>query len=146
VPDYTPVALPGDIVTGTASATITGRQLLEVSGSGTVAPTATLQSQKIVGVAAQDAVSAGRVTYYGRGVIHESVADGTVTAGDLVGSTNTANREIKSIPASAIDAGATYVQATVNAAINAGLQTDRAILGVALITAADNTKVRWMQF
>lgn len=144
--DYTPVYLPGDIISSTASATVTGRQPLEVSGSGTVAPTATLQSQKIVGIAAEDAPSGGRVTFYSRGVVHESLADGTVTAGDLVGSTGTANREIKTIPPSAVDVGAAFNQAADNTAINAGLQANRAILGVALTTAADNTKVRWMMF
>lgn len=144
--DYVPVYLPGEVMSGSASASITGGQLLEVTGSDQVGPTATLQSQKIIGVAAKDVLSGERVPFYGRGVVHESLADGTVTAGDLVGSTNTAGRGVKTIVPSAIDAGATYVQAAVNTAINAGLQTDRAVLGVALRTAADGLKVRWMQF
>lgn len=144
--DYTPVFLPGDIIPLTASAAITGRQLLEVSGNGTVAPTTTLQSMKIIGVAAQDAASGGRVTVYGRGIVHENLADGTVTAGDLVGSTSTAGREVKTIPPSAVDLGAAYAQAGANTAVNGGLQVNRAILGVALTTAADGLKVRWMLF
>jgi hypothetical protein len=144
--DYTPVYLPGDVITGTASATVTGRQLLEVTGNGTVGPTATLQSMKIVGVAAQDAVAPGRVTYYGRGTVHDNLADGTVTAGDAVGSTATAGREVKTIPPPSVDVGAAFNQAADNTAINAGIQGSRAVLGVALTTAADGLKVRWMQF
>ncbi len=69
-----------------------------------------------------------------------------MTAGDLVGSTSTAGREVKTILPSNVDVGGAFVQATANTAINGGLQASRAILGVALITAADGQQVRWMQF
>jgi hypothetical protein len=146
VSDYTPVFLPGDIIPLTASAAVTGRQLMEVSGNGTVAPTSTLQSTKIIGVAANDAPVNGRVTVYGRGVVHQNLADGTITAGDLIGSTSTVGREVKTIPPAAIDVGAAFNQAADNTAINAGLNTGRAILGVAMTTVADGQQVRWMLF
>lgn len=144
--DYTPVFLPGDIIPMTASANIIGRQLLEVSGNSQVAPTSTLQSMKIIGVAAQDAASGSRVTVYGRGVVHQNLADGTITAGDLIGSTSTVGREVKTIPPSNVDVGAAFNQAADNTQINGGLNANRAILGVALTTAADGQLVRWMLF
>jgi hypothetical protein len=130
--DYIPVYLPGAAITSTASGTVVGGDLLAVSGNGTVAKTATLADPKFVGVAAFDAVSGAKVTLYGRGPVHESVADGAVTAGDLLTTTNTGNRQVKTLAA----AGASYVQAEANAT--------RAVIGVALTTAADNAKVRWM--
>lgn len=84
--DYAPIFSGNQLpFTSTASATITGGELVEVSGSGTVAP-ASADSTVVVGVAAHDAASAARVTVYPlAGVVHELVADeGGVTAGDLV--------------------------------------------------------------
>lgn len=130
--DYQPVYTQNP-VTLTTSAVVTGGDILAVSGSGTVAKTATLADPKVVGVAAHDAPSGGKLTVHGRGPVHESIADGAVTAGDLLTSTNTANRQVKTLAA----AGAAYVQAEANAT--------RAVLGVAITTAADNAKVRWMQ-
>lgn len=131
--DYMPVYTPGATISSTTSAAVTGGDILAVSGSNTVAKTATLADAKYVGVAAHDAASGARITLFGRGPVHESIADGAVTAGDLLTSTNTANRQVKTLAA----AGAAYVQAEANAT--------RAVIGVALTTAADNAKVRWMQ-
>lgn len=149
--DYTPVYVPGRVITLTASAAITGGQPLVVSGSGTVAPASTLASTAIVGVAADDTPLNGRVTVYARGTVHESVADGTVTAGDQVTSTNTANRQVKTLAlvTTSVDVGAAFSQSAINNAINAvatSLDSARGVLGVALTTGADNTKVRWMEF
>jgi hypothetical protein len=84
--DYTPV-FPGGVLpfTATVSAAVTGGQLLEVSGNGTVAP-AGAASAKVVGVAAHDVDSGGSVTVIPlAGVVHEFVAGTSgVTAGDIV--------------------------------------------------------------
>lgn len=132
--DYTPRFTPGHEITMTTSGAVTGGDILVVSGSGTVAKASTLADPAWVGVAGNDAASGARVTAHARGKVHRSIADGAVTAGDLLTTTNTANRQVKTLAA----AGAAYVQAEANAT--------RAILGVALTTAADNASVEWMQF
>lgn len=77
------VPLFDDELTYAASATITGGQLLEVTGSGTVGP-AGAASTKVVGVAGFDCSSGDQVTIYTGGV-HKLVAGtGGVTAGDIV--------------------------------------------------------------
>ena len=74
--DYTPVNNV-DVITGTASATITGGQLLTASGNGTVAPSTT--GDHSVGVALHDAPSGGRVSYaLISSVIHEVTIQGVV--------------------------------------------------------------------
>jgi len=80
--EYLPVFKPGQAVTLKASATITGGQLVEVTGSGTVGP-AGAASTKVVGVAAFDAATNDNVTIFAGGVQH-GAASGTVTAGDVV--------------------------------------------------------------
>lgn len=141
--DYVPLYVPGKVFTSTASATVTGGDLLVVSGTATVAK-ASAAGQAVIGVAAHDAAANTRVSVYGRGMIHETVATGTVTAGDQVGSSGTAG-QVGTVAASAIDLGATYVQATANTAANAGLNTARSTLGIALTTATNPNKVRWME-
>lgn len=71
--DYAPKYLYADQITGTASATITGGQLLVVSGDGTVGP-AGADAANVIGVAAQDAASGARVSYCPRGKVHVSTA------------------------------------------------------------------------
>lgn len=144
--DYTPVYVPDRVYTATASGIVAGGDILVVSGSGTVAKAAATAAPNVVGVAANDTPANSRVTVFSRGIIHESVADGTVTAGDQVGSTSTANRQVKTVPVSAVDVGGAFVQATVNTAVNAGLNAERGVVGIALTTAADGAKVRWMEF
>ena len=131
--DYTAVNLPGTVITLQASGTITGGDLLVVSGSGTVAKAAALAGLNYVGIAGHDAVSGQKVAVIAAKAVHESIADGAVTAGDLLTTTNTANRQVKTLAA----AGAAYVQAEANAT--------RGVVGIALFTAADNATVRWMQ-
>jgi predicted RecA/RadA family phage recombinase len=80
--EYLPLYLPGKAITRVASATITGGQLLIVSGSGTVAP-ASAASASWIGVAANDAANGDNVTVYCEGV-QRIAATGTVTAGQLV--------------------------------------------------------------
>lgn len=80
--EYLPIFKPGQAVTLKASAAVTGGQLLEVTGSGTVGPAAAA-STKVVGVAAFDAATNDNVTVYSGGVQHVTSTAG-VTAGDSV--------------------------------------------------------------
>jgi len=80
--DYLPIFKPGQGFTLKASAAITGGQIVEMTGSGTVGPAAAA-STKVVGVAGFDAAINDAVTIYAGGVQH-CIASGGVTAGDVV--------------------------------------------------------------
>jgi Uncharacterized conserved protein (DUF2190) len=131
--DYTPVYVEGECLTSTASAAVKGGDVLEVSGSGTVAPItpSATPSLKVVGIAQADCPSGGRVSIWARGPVHESVADGSVTAGDQLVTATNANRQVRSL-------------AAVTTPTAADVVGTRAILGIALTSVADNAKVRWM--
>ncbi|WP_328344809.1 capsid cement protein [Micromonospora sp. NBC_00421] len=116
--DYTPDYVPGHEITLQASATITGGQVVAVSGSGTVAP-AGAASPAVVGVAAFDAATNGSVTVFARGITHISTASGAITA------------------AARVDAGAAGTVASATAGVTN--------IGVALTTAADGASVTWME-
>lgn len=139
--DYTPVFTPSKVIPLTASGAVAGGDILAVSGDGTVAKCTSLAATSYIGVAGNDAAANARVTVYCRGYVHESVADGTVTAGDQVTTTSTAGRQVKSLPAANIS-GVPPLAGDINTAVN----NARAVIGVALKTAADNAKVRWMEF
>jgi len=145
VPDYSAVNIPGNRISLVASGAVVGGDPLEVAGNGTVQKCATVGSPKYVGIAAHDAASGGRVTVTACAPIFDGPADGTVTAGDQVTPSTVAARQVKTLPVSAIDTGSTFIQATVNAAINAGLNAARGFCGVALTTATDGNTVRWIQ-
>jgi hypothetical protein len=121
--DYMPVLQTVSAISGvTASATIVGGQLLEVTGVNTVGPAA-LNSVKVVGVAAHDAAVGAGVTYHPIvGNQHESVSPGGSVAGDI------------------ITAAAAGNVASTAAATAAAAGTD---LGVAVSTATAGNKVRW---
>lgn len=114
--EYLPVYKPGQAVTLKASATITGGQVVAVSGSGTVGP-AGADSVAWVGVASNDAVTNDNVTIYTGGV-QSVTASGTVTAGQTV---------------ETAAAGAVATSAT---------PTAETVVGVALTTATTGNKVR----
>lgn len=123
--EYLPVYKPGQALTLKASAAVTGGQVVAVSGDGTVGP-AGAKSAAVVGVAAFDAAQNDNVTIYSGGV--QSVkASGAVTAGDLVVSGA---------------AGTVAKLAAVTTPTAADVTDTRAILGVALSTAADAALVR----
>jgi hypothetical protein len=122
--DYTPVNNV-DSITMTASATITGGQVLVVSGVGTVAPSAGTTA-KAVGVALHDAPSGGRVTFAVLpGAVHEVVVQGatTVTQGNAVQP----------------DAAGTVSSGTLATIAAAGT-----LLGIAVNTATGPAKVRFI--
>ena len=123
--EYLPVNTPGQALVSTASATITGGQLVAVSGVSTVAA-AGANATNWLGVAAFDAVSTDLVTIYADGV-QELVTTGTVTAGDLV---------------VAATAGTVSTLAAVTTPTAADVTNTRAIVGVALTTATTGLKVR----
>lgn len=122
--DYLPLFQPGQAFTRAASATITGGQLLAVSGSGTVAP-AGANATNWVGVAAFDAASGDNVTVHAGGVQRIEAAGG-ITAGDLV---------------VAGAAGTVATLAAVTTPTAADVTNTRAIVGVALTTATDGNLV-----
>lgn len=122
--DYNPVYTGGcKPFTMTASATITGGQVLFASGVGTVAPTAGANGA-YVGVAAADAASGTRVAIWPvTGCIHETVSPAGVTAGNALTSSS----------AGGVDTG---TLATVAAA--------GTLIGTALSTATTGLKCRWI--
>ena len=130
--DYTPKFLPGQAITLQASGTLSGGDLLVVSGSGTVAKAGADAAQNYVGVAGHDAVSGQKLTVFANKPVHQSIADGAVTAGDLLTTTATANRQVKKA-------------AAVTTPTAGDVNVSRAIVGLALTTAADNATVVWMQ-
>lgn len=73
---------PGDSVTFTAGADVTGGQLLYVSGNRTLSPT-TASTPAWYGTAGYDAKSGEKVTAL-RGGVQRIVASGTIAAGDRV--------------------------------------------------------------
>lgn len=122
--DYAPVYYGGtEPFTMTASATITGGQVLFASGVGTVAPTAGANGA-YVGVAAHDAVSTQRVTVWPiPGVVHETTTPAGVTAGAALTSST----------AGGVDSG---TLATIAAA--------GTLMGTAVSTATAGNKARWI--
>ena len=123
--EYLPVKTPGEALPLTASATITGGQLVAVSGVSTVAP-AGANASGWIGVAAFDAATGDLVTVLNGGV-QELVTTGTVTAGDLV---------------VAGAAGTVSTLAVVTTPTAADVTNTRAVVGVALTTATTGLKVQ----
>lgn len=116
--DHSPLYMPGTVISVTASAPVTGGQVLEVSGNDTVGP-AGAASVKVVGVAAFDAAANSRVAMHGRGQVHRTPASGAITAGARVAPA--ANGRVASIA------------------------DGTAAIGVAMTTAADGAPVVWME-
>lgn len=114
--EYLPVFKPGQAVTLKASATVTGGQVVAVTGSGTVGP-AGAASVAWVGVAANDAATNDNVTIFSGGV-QSLTASGAITAG------------------AAVATGAAGTVAT------SATPTSAEIVGIALTTAANGAKVR----
>ena len=84
--DYLPKFKPGEAVTFTASADITGGRLVAVTGPRAVGPAAA-DSAAVVGVAAFDVKAGESVTVYTRaGGVQRLTASGAITAGAKVSS------------------------------------------------------------
>jgi len=119
--DFLPRFKPGQSWSATTSANVTGGKLLEVSGDGTVAH-AGANSVAVVGVAAFDANSGDTVTVFSP-KIAVLVASGAITAGSQV---------------VAGSAGVVTALAAVTTPTAGDVTGSRAIVGVALTTAASN--------
>lgn len=122
--DYVPLHDAGPAITRQASATITGGQLVAVSGSGTVGP-AGANALNWIGVAAFDVVNGDNVDVHTGGV-QRLVASGGVTAGDIV---------------VAAAAGQVSTLAAVSTPTAADVTNTRAIVGIALTTATNGNLV-----
>lgn len=124
--DYSPVYAAGALpYTKTASATITGGQVVETTTTGAVGPAAA-GSLKSIGIAAHDAASGARVSVWPLANIeHEIVvvAAGTVTVGD------------------GVIAG---TAGTVNTAAVATAAAAGTLIGIATTTATAPNKVRFV--
>lgn len=122
--DYTPIHSGGAIpFTSQASATITGGQLVSISGNNTVAPSGAA-AIIVCGVAAHDAASGAKVTVWPlKNVTHEITSTGTIAAGD------------------GIVSGAAGVAATAAIATAAAAGT---LLGKALNAATGGAVVRFL--
>jgi predicted RecA/RadA family phage recombinase len=81
--EYLPLHAPGKAITRVASAAISAGNLVTVSGSGTVAPSAA-GDVAWLGVAAFDAASGANVTVLSGGIQRPIAGTGGITAGQLV--------------------------------------------------------------
>lgn len=82
--DYLPRFKPGEAITLTTSADVTGGRLVVASGVKTVAMAAD-DAANVIGVAAYDALSGEKVTVYTRaGGVQRLVASAAITAGAKV--------------------------------------------------------------
>jgi hypothetical protein len=144
VGDYTPVYVEGEIITLTTGAAVKGGDLLVVTGVNQVSPfiPAANPVPNFVGIASSDAPVSGRVSFYCRGPVHESIADGTVTAGDQICTAATALTQVRT--ATPASTPATEPAAYTPASTVADLLMARSVIGVALTTATAGNKVRWM--
>ena len=130
--DYAPVLLPGLTGTFIAAAAVAAGDPVEVAGSGTIQKVTAAGSSCYIGIAAMDAATGARITVIMDRVVHEGPADGPVNARDQLVASAAAGRQVKALPAAA-------------AATAADINQARAVMGVALNTAADGAPVRWMQ-
>jgi len=122
--DYTPPYTGGTVpFTAKAGATITGGQLVFVSATGAVSPTAGANGA-VCGVAAHDAASGAQVSIWPMfGPMHETVTPSGVTAGNALTSSTSGG----------VDAG---TLATIAAA--------GTLIGTAYTTATGTNKCRWI--
>jgi hypothetical protein len=142
--DYTPVAVPGSTYTFQASGAINGGDLVGMTGALTVARLASNASLAFVGVAGTDAAIGSKVTVFVGKMINDSVADGTIAAGDQLTSTATANRQVRTLAPTNVDVTGTPTESTIEG-YNAAINQARGVIGTAVSPATDNTTVRWVQ-
>jgi hypothetical protein len=153
VPDYTAAYLVGSQVPVTAASSVTGGDPVEVAGNNQAQKVTANNSPRYLGIAGHDAVVGQRLSVIAAKPVHDGVADGAITAGDLLGASAAAGRTVRTVTAAAVaaqDVGATPTQASINTAVNAvgtALNASSAgrRIGVAMTTAADGQGVRWMQ-
>lgn len=120
--EFLPKFKPGQTWTAKTSADVTAGQLLIASGDGTVGPS-TANSVAAVGVAGFDADSGDVVTVYSGGIA-VLTSSGSVSAGDLL------------VPAASGKVSA--LAAAASTPTQGDVANGRAVVGVALTTAASN--------
>jgi hypothetical protein len=122
--DYTPKFTLGSVpFTSQASATITGGDVVMVSGNGTVA-SAAAGSLLIIGVAGHDAVNGAKVTVFPLKCVHRTLAGaGGVTAGNPLKVGASSSKLILWVTGT--DSGAAFA-------------------GIALTTAAADAELLWI--
>lgn len=108
--EYLPVRKPGNAPTFKASASITGGQMVAITGPGTVGP-AGANSAAWIGVASQDAAVNDNVTVYNGGS-QLVTASGSVTAGDAVACAASGQVATSATPTSAQFVGIAETTAT----------------------------------
>jgi hypothetical protein len=144
--DYTPVHLPGLTITLTAAGPVAGGDPVEVAGAGTVRKCAPPgPPAAYVGVAAHNADPGAPVTVIAAAPVHEGLADGPVNAGDQLAASTAAGRQVTTAGPAALALPDVWDGAAASAALTAAVGAARAVIGVALTTAADNATVRWIQ-
>ena len=119
--DYLPIHDGGQTpFTFTTSAAVTGGRVVAVSGSGTVAHAAA-DSAVVVGVAAFDAASGGKVTVWPlEGCVHELEASGAITA--AAGVVTDANGQVKTATIATAAAAGTLIGTAVTTAAGSPLK------------------------
>ena len=144
--DFVPVFMPGTAQTLGAGGTIAGGDLVTLSAASTVVKAGVTASTSYIGVAGHDATTGAKVTVHILKAVFDSIADGAVAVGDQLTTTSTANRQVKSLAASAANiTGAPPLASDINTALNLAVNSARAIIGMAITAAADNQVVRWIQ-
>jgi IPT/TIG domain len=89
--DYTPVLVPGDLMTVRTAGRFHAGDPLEVAGPGEVRRAAA-GSLAYVGIAAEDCATGVQTVVMVGGTVQESVADGEIFAGDLLSASATPGR------------------------------------------------------
>lgn len=120
--DYTPVQVVGGPDTVALSGTVTGGNVVMVSGSGTVAVATQAGAGATYGVAARDGVSGDKIPVF-HGGLHDLVCQGAIVAGTPV-TVGTVNGSVATI----------------------GAATFEKMIGIALTTGVDTALVRVLLF
>lgn len=110
MPDYLPKFAPGETVTRTASATIVGGQMVVITGTNTVGPSAGANAAWF-GVAAHNAAVGEPVTVF-KGGIQRPLATGAVAAGDILVTAANGRLTTNAAPAAGQQVGIAIAPAT----------------------------------
>ena len=96
--DYTPVLVPGELLTVRTAGRITAGDPLEVAGPGPAVQRAGAGSLAYLGIAAESCATDAETTVMIGGTIQEAIADGDITAGDLVAASAEPGRVVVAVP------------------------------------------------
>ena len=96
--DYTPVLVPGNLLTVRTAGRITAGDPLEVAGPGPTVQRAGAGSLAYLGIAAESCATDEETAVMIGGAIQEAIADGDITAGDLVAASAEPGRVVVAVP------------------------------------------------